>query len=85
MIKKRVSRDSRYQLCTELNTKNSSRWQLNVSEQATQSKKSKQNQARYTQITKQSTQIKSIPLNFYGGLSFSSKARNLVKQSRARK
>jgi len=34
-----------YQPCAELNTKNSSRWQLNVSEQATQSKKFKQNQA----------------------------------------
>ena len=34
-IKKRVKRNSRYQPCAELNTKNSSRWQLNVSEQAT--------------------------------------------------
>ena len=44
-IKKRVKRNSRYQPCAKLNTKNSTRWQLNVSEQATQSKKSKQNQA----------------------------------------
>ena len=31
-----------------------------------------------------STQVKSIPLNFDGGLSFSSKARNLAKQNGAR-
>ena len=73
MIKKRVKRDSRYQPCAELNTKNSTRWQLNVSEQATQSK----NLSKTKQATKQSEQVKSIPLNFDGGLSFSSKARNL--------
>ena len=81
MIKKRVKRDSRYQPCAELNTKNSTRWQLNMSEQATQSK----NLSKTKLATKQSTQVKSIPLNFDGSLSFSSNARNLAKQSKARK
>ena len=40
---------------------------------------------KYKQIAKQSTEVKSIPPNFDGSLSFSSKARNLAKQSRARK
>ena len=43
------------------------------------------NLSKTKQATKQSTQVKSIPLNFDGGLWFGSKARNLAKQSRARK
>ena len=81
MIKKRVKRDTRYQACAELNTKNSTRWQLNVSEQATKSK----NLSKTKQATKQSTQVISIPLNFDRSLSFSINARNLAKQSKARK
>ena len=58
-----------------------------MSEQATQ----KKNQSKIEKViyenskAKQSTQVKSFVPEYYGGLSFSSKACNLAKQIRARK